>query len=233
MASQPAFSLLDPFSKTPATTPSPSRIRTAVPRNSPSIESPESIDGLQRQQALEERAIAAERNAQIFGRDLVAFAPLPFERCALVAEHLRQPVHHQRHQRVGLLDGLSRLVDETGLDRIPLRAIARGLGAGEHRHRAVVGGGTLIGAAHVGMPRAGHLAGVDVPTVVEMRMIAVVHLTLALTIVDTTVVTRPRLAGSGRSHRPRDVGSVSVVAHDALLTSLRLAPTSSSKSARK
>src|SRR5688572_15789676 len=127
IASQPAFSPFDPFSRTPATTPLPSRIRIAVPRNSPSIEwgldrrvygvsgpnrepaAPLSRpavpyrrlvlrDGsqlkrttrrLQRQQALEERSIAAERDAEILGRNLVAFAPLTFERSALVGEYLR------------------------------------------------------------------------------------------------------------------------------------------------
>src|SRR4030095_5264507 len=93
----------------------------------------------QRQQALEERSIAAERDTEILSRTLVAFTPLAFERGALVGEYLRQPFHHQRHERVGFLHRPARFVNEPGLDRIPLRAVARGFCAGKHRHRAIVG----------------------------------------------------------------------------------------------
>ena len=78
------------------------------------------LDASEREQTLEERPVLSQGDPEIFGRNLVAAAPLVLERAALVGEDRRQPFDHQGDQRVGLLDGPARLVNEDGLDRITL-----------------------------------------------------------------------------------------------------------------
>jgi hypothetical protein len=70
------------------------------------------------QEALEERAIAFERDAEIFGRHVVAATPLLFEPCPLGREHVRQPLQHFADKRVGLLNSRARLIDESRLNSV-------------------------------------------------------------------------------------------------------------------
>ena len=67
-----------------------------------------------------------------------AATPLVLERVALVGEDLRQPLDHQRDERIRLLDGPPRLVHEAGLDRIPLRPITGGFLTSKDRHRPFI-----------------------------------------------------------------------------------------------
>src|SRR5262249_3992726 len=55
--------------------------------------------------------------------DVISPIPLLFDLSALVAEDLRHPRDDLRDERMGLLDGLSRLVDESSLYRLPAAAI--------------------------------------------------------------------------------------------------------------
>ena len=121
--------------------------------------------------------------------------------------------------------GFARLVDEASLDRVPLGAIARGFGASKHRHRTVVAHVTIpIVIGHVALAR--HLASVEMSAFIDMRTIAIVGelLAFALVLLAATLialVASDRLTRCGRRHLPCDLRVVSVVAHDALLTSLR------------
>src|SRR5262249_44603126 len=63
--------------------------------------------------------VALERDPQVLGGDVLAAAPLLLEALALGRETLREPLHDLGDELVGLLDGLPRLVDESGLDRLP------------------------------------------------------------------------------------------------------------------
>src|SRR6201989_814997 len=75
-----------------------------------------------RKQALEEAAVALQRDAQVLGGDVVPAAPLLLERLALGGEALGEPAHQEGDELVGLLDRPAGLVHEPGLDRLPARA---------------------------------------------------------------------------------------------------------------
>ncbi len=64
---------------------------------------------LDREHAAEERAVAAQRLAQILGRDVVAPVPLALEPRLLVGEDFGHPLDRQGDQAVGGFDGLPRL----------------------------------------------------------------------------------------------------------------------------
>src|SRR6266700_1008008 len=93
---------------------------------------PTAIDRLHRKHATEERSIAAQRQAKIFGRHAVAAAPLSFETSSFFSEDLCQALHGASHKSIGLLHSLARLIDKTNLDGIPPRMQVRRLRAGEH-----------------------------------------------------------------------------------------------------
>src|SRR5665213_212314 len=71
---------------------------------------------LEGKQAVEEGTVAAERLAQLFGVDVVAFGPLRFQVGAFGGELLGNTFDHVGDQAVGLLYRLARLVDKGGLD---------------------------------------------------------------------------------------------------------------------
>src|SRR3954454_13458736 len=101
-----------------------------------------SATALGRQQSPEERAVALQRDAQILGGDILAAAPLRLEAIALLREALGEVLHHRGHERVRILDGAARLVDEPDLDLLP--AGLELVGALEER-RAVCGVPVLSG----------------------------------------------------------------------------------------
>src|SRR6185503_11582365 len=107
-----------------------------------------------REQPLEERAVALQRDAQVLRRDVLATAPLGLEALALRGEALGEALHDGRDEGVGVLDRAARLVDEAHLDLLP--AGLEALAVGEER-RGVVG---LGGAGGAGGGRRGRL-GVD------------------------------------------------------------------------
>src|SRR5262245_41895637 len=71
------------------------------------------------QELAEERAVAAQRNAQVLGADFVAATPLLFQSSPFGGERVHHPLDHLGHERVRVLDGPARLVDEAGLDGVP------------------------------------------------------------------------------------------------------------------
>ena len=73
---------------------------------------------------MEERAVSCERDPQVFSGNVITLRPLSFQRRAFTRKHVCQPRHHLGHQRIGLFNGGTRLIDEAGLDRLPLRAIS-------------------------------------------------------------------------------------------------------------
>jgi hypothetical protein len=79
---------------------------------------------LHRQQSLEKRSVSCQRDSQLFSGNVITLRPLSFQPRAFTRKHLCQPVHHLGHQRIGLFDGGTWLIDEAGLDRLPLRAIS-------------------------------------------------------------------------------------------------------------
>src|SRR5690242_18318875 len=92
---------------------------------------------LRGQQPAEERAVALERDAQVLRRDVLAAAPLRLEALALLGEALGEALHHRRDERVGVLDGATRLVDEADLDVLP--AGLEALGVREQRGGVAAG----------------------------------------------------------------------------------------------
>src|SRR5438093_13625235 len=88
------------------------------------------------QQALEEAAVALQRDPQVLGGDVLAAAPLALEALALGGEALRHAPHDLGDELVRLLDGLARLVDEPGLDLLPAALEALVLVAREQLGRA-------------------------------------------------------------------------------------------------
>ena len=87
------------------------------------LPAPSSPLPLEREQAIEEGAIAAECLPQILGCGLFAIEAV-FQISALVAEQLFQLVEHLTDQLVGALYGTTRLVDELALELIPPTVIA-------------------------------------------------------------------------------------------------------------
>src|SRR3954447_25373919 len=106
------------------------------------------VGALRGQQAAEERAVALERDAQVLGRDVLAAAPLRLEALALLREALGEALHDGRHERVGVLDGAARLVDEADLDLLP--AALEALGVREERVVVAVGRGARAGRGGAG-----------------------------------------------------------------------------------
>jgi hypothetical protein len=68
---------------------------------------------------MKKRTIALERDAKVFGGDVVAAIPLVFEFGAFLGENLGQTLHGRRDESVRLLDRTTRLVDEGGLNALP------------------------------------------------------------------------------------------------------------------
>src|SRR6476659_2954312 len=102
-----------------------------------------------REQPLEERAVALERDAQVLRRDVLAAAPLGLEALALLGKALGEALHDGRDEGVGVLDRTARLVDEAHLDVLPARL--EGLAVGDER----VGVVALRGPGAAGGVRAG------------------------------------------------------------------------------
>ena len=73
---------------------------------------------------MEERTVSHERDPQIFGGNVITLHPLSLQRGAFTRKHVGQPGHHLGHQRIGLFNGGTGLIDEAGLDRLPLRPIS-------------------------------------------------------------------------------------------------------------
>src|SRR5437868_6509294 len=73
------------------------------------------------QQAVEEGTIAAQGYTQIFGGNVVATAPLPFQFAAFFGETVRQSLDHFRDERVRLFDRAARLVHKPRLNVRPSR----------------------------------------------------------------------------------------------------------------
>jgi hypothetical protein len=69
---------------------------------------------------LKERPVTLKRDTQVFGRYVVAFIPLLLQLRPSVGEALRQPVDSGRDQSISFVNGISRLIDKTGLDLIPV-----------------------------------------------------------------------------------------------------------------
>src|SRR6185503_17413248 len=109
-----------------------------------------------REQPLEERAVALERDAQVLRRDVLAAAPLGLEALALLGEALGKALHDGRDEGVGVLDGPARLVDEAHLDLLPagLEALAVG-----EEGRGVVDTGRAGGIGRGGGRGGGGLGG--------------------------------------------------------------------------
>src|SRR5882757_5322611 len=72
-----------------------------------------------RQQPLEEVAVALERDAQVLRGSALSSSPLLLEPRARVGESCRQLFDDLRHKSVGLLNTLFGVVDERGLDIVP------------------------------------------------------------------------------------------------------------------
>jgi hypothetical protein len=70
-------------------------------------------------QPIEEPPVARERDAEVFGRHLVAAIPLSFEPLPFVGEARRKTLHQVGDESVGPFDRLARLVDEARLDLLP------------------------------------------------------------------------------------------------------------------
>src|SRR5690242_18361257 len=71
------------------------------------------------EEPVEERAVAAEGDAEVLGRDVVAARPLLLEALSLAREGVGEALHALGDERVGLLHGTARLVDEPRLDAVP------------------------------------------------------------------------------------------------------------------
>src|SRR6478735_8983415 len=108
-----------------------------------------------REQPLEERAVALERDAQVLRRDVLAAAPLGLEALALLGEALGEALHDGRDEGVGVLDRTARLVDELHLDLLPTGL--EGLAVGDEGGGVVAPGasGAAGGARAPGRRRAG------------------------------------------------------------------------------
>lgn len=91
---------------------------------------PASLEG---EQAIKEGAVAPEALTEILGGYIVALGPLLFELGAFIGELLGDALYYVGDEAVGLLDGLTRLVDEGGLDLVPTCAEVMQLIVGEQR----------------------------------------------------------------------------------------------------
>jgi hypothetical protein len=77
---------------------------------------------LERQQAMEERAVATQGNAQLFRGRLICLVNLTLELGAFAGKGLCQGLHYLGYQLVSLADGQFRVVDKADLYRIPCGA---------------------------------------------------------------------------------------------------------------
>jgi hypothetical protein len=77
---------------------------------------------LERQQPIKESAITLQALAELFSGDVVAAVPLLLQLRAFLGELLRDALDDSCHQRVSLLDCVTRLVDERRLDLVPASA---------------------------------------------------------------------------------------------------------------
>ena len=82
-----------------------------------------SLQRSEREQAIEEGAIASQCLTQILGAGLLAVQAV-FEVGALAAEQLFQLVEHLSDQLVRASDGPARIVDEVALELIPPTVVA-------------------------------------------------------------------------------------------------------------
>ena len=70
-------------------------------------------------QTLKERAVALQRDAEVFGRDIVSAIPLLLEFGTLLGKNFGQAFHGCGDQAVRLLYGSTGLIDESGLNAGP------------------------------------------------------------------------------------------------------------------
>src|ERR1039457_5578766 len=96
--------------------------------------------GLEGEQAIKEGSVALERLAKILGGNVVALAPLIFQRGSLGGKLLGDALDDVGDQTVGLFDRVSGLIDERRLDFLPASAEVVQLVVGEQR-AGIVGGG--------------------------------------------------------------------------------------------
>jgi hypothetical protein len=88
---------------------------------------------LEGKKPVEECAIASQALPKVFCRDVVAAIPLFLEFGAFLGELLGDSLDDGRDQGIGLLDGVTRLIDERGLHLIPAGAKVAQLSFGEER----------------------------------------------------------------------------------------------------
>lgn len=74
------------------------------------------------QQTLEERPVTLQRNAQVFGGDVIAPIPLLLQLRAFFGKNFCQTFHRGRHKPVRLFDSTARFIHKVGLNRIPTAA---------------------------------------------------------------------------------------------------------------
>src|SRR5580704_6820350 len=74
---------------------------------------------LYREKAPEKRPIAAQREAEILGGDILTALPVGLEFRSFGRERFGQALRCHRDETIGLLDGSPRLVNKTHLDCIP------------------------------------------------------------------------------------------------------------------
>src|SRR3954447_3129579 len=108
------------------------------------------VGALRGQQAAEERAVALQRDTQVLGGDVLAAAPLRLEALALLREALGEALHDRGDERVGVLDGAARLVDEADLDLLPTALEALGVREERVVVAAAVGRGARAGRRGAG-----------------------------------------------------------------------------------
>lgn len=77
---------------------------------------------LHREQAVEELPVAFQRNPEILGRGVLAATPLLLEPRPCLCEAAAELFDDGRHQAVCLFDTALGVVDEAGLDAVPLPA---------------------------------------------------------------------------------------------------------------
>src|ERR1017187_842154 len=102
----------------------------------------ERSSGLEGEQPIKEGSVALERLAKILGGDVVALAPLIFQRGSLGGELLGDALDDVGDQAVGLFDRMPWLVDEGGLDLVP--ASAEGVQLVVGKERACIRNGSCV-----------------------------------------------------------------------------------------
>src|ERR1017187_58160 len=102
----------------------------------------ERSSGLEGEQPIKEGSVALERLAKILGGDVVALAPLIFQRGSLGGELLGDALDDVGDQAVGLFDRMPWLIDEGGLDLVP--ASAEGVQLVVGKERACIRNGSCV-----------------------------------------------------------------------------------------